>query len=110
MYNEHIVFSVPMGLLSKAIGENARNIKKLNEIIGKRVKIVPSPRGIQDAEKFLEKVVSPTQFKELEVTDNEIIITAGNQNKAALLGRNKRRLIELQKIAKSFFGKDLRIV
>ncbi len=109
-YNEHVVFSVPIGLISKAVGENGRNIKKLSEVLGKRVKVVPSPRGIQDAEKFLEKVVSPTQFKDIEILDEEIIITAGIQNKAALLGRNKRRLIELQKIVKNFFGKDLRII
>jgi len=31
------------------------------------------------------------------------------QNKAALIGRNRRRLLELQKIAKGFFNKELRI-
>ena len=109
-YNEHIIFSVPMALVSKAVGENGRNIKKLNEVLGKRVKVVPSPNGIQDAEKFVERVISPTQFRGLEVVDDGIIITAGSQNKAALLGRNKRRLLELQKIVKNFFGKDLKIV
>ena len=109
-YNEHVVFSVPMALVSKAVGENGRNIKKLNEILGKRVKVVPSPNGIKDAEKFIERVISPTQFREIEVVDDTIVITAGSQNKAALLGRNKRRFLELQKIVKNFFGKELRIV
>lgn len=109
-YNNHIVFSVPTKLVSKAIGEGGKNVKKINEILEKKVKVVASPNGIQDAKKFIETVISPTKFKELEITDNEIIITAGSQNKAALLGRNKRRFLELQKIIKNFFGKDLRII
>jgi NusA-like KH domain protein len=109
-YNECIIFSVPVRLLSKAIGENGKNIRRLNEVMGKRVKVIPSPNGIQDARRFIENVISPTKFKEMEITDREIIITAGTQNKAALLGRNKRRLIELQKIVGDFFGRDLRII
>ena len=50
-------------------------------------------------------------FKDFEIKENEIIITAGNiQNKAALIGRDKRRLIELEKITRDFFGKDLKII
>ena len=39
-----------------------------------------------------------------------LILTAGSQSKAALIGRNKRRLLELQRIAKDYFGKEFRIV
>lgn len=109
-YNECIIFGVPGHLISKAIGENGKNLKKLSEIIGKRVKVVPNPNGVEDAEKFLEKIITPTKFKEMKLVGDEIIITAGTQNKAALLGRNKRRLIELQIIVKNSFGKDLRII
>jgi hypothetical protein len=38
-------------------------------------------------------------------------LTAGNtQNKAALIGRDKRRLLEMQKIIKDFFSRDFRII
>jgi len=109
-YNEAVIFSVPKPLVSKAIGDRGKNVRKLNEIIRKRIKIIVSPRGIEDAETFLKAVVSPVEFKEIEIKDDEIIITAGSQSKAALLGRNKRRLIELQEIVKDYFKKRLRIV
>lgn len=109
-YNEVIVFSVPKKLVSKAIGEGGRNIRQMSEILRKRIKVVSTPNGIEDAKSFIESVVSPVTFKNLEIKENEIIITAGSQSKAALLGRNKRRLIELQKIVKNFFGKELRII
>ena len=39
-YNEMIIFCVPRKLISKAIGETGKNVKKLNEILGKKVKII----------------------------------------------------------------------
>ena len=107
-YNEGIVFCVPRQLVSKAIGEGGRNIRKMSEILGKRIKVVAAPEGLHDAEGFIRAVVSPTTFKSLEVKDNEIIVNGGD-NKAALIGRNKRRLQEMQKIVKDFFGKEFRI-
>ena len=109
-YNNQIIFCVPKNLISKAIGENGRNVKKINEILGKRVKVIPKPKGVYDIRKFVENIVSPVKFNDLEVAENEIILTAGNQSKAALIGRNKRRLFELQKISKDYFEKELRIV
>jgi transcription antitermination factor NusA-like protein len=94
----------------RAVGENARNLKKMNEIIRKRIRVIPLPRGIQDAKVFIENIVSPVTFKDLEITDKEIILNAGGtQNKAALIGRDKKRLIEMQKIVNDYFGKEFRI-
>ena len=108
-YNEALVFCVPRPLISKAIGEGGRNIKKLNYILGKRIKIVASPQGIHDAEYFIRAIVNPIVFRNLEIRDNEVIVSAG-ASKAALIGRNKRRFLEMQKIVKGFFGKEFRIV
>lgn len=109
-YNDAIIFCVPRTLVSKAVGENGRNIKKISEILGQKIKVIPSPAGIQNAKYFFGAVVSPVGFKNLEIKDNKIIITAGSQSKAALIGRNKRRLLELQKISQDFFGKELKVV
>lgn len=109
-YNNLIIFCVPKNLVSRAIGENGRNIKRINEILSKKVKVVSKPEGIHEIKRFVEAIVSPVTFKDLEVKDNEIILTAGFQSKAALIGRNRRRLHELQKILKDYFGKELRII
>ncbi|MFH1310868.1 MAG: hypothetical protein ABIH65_00490 [Nanoarchaeota archaeon] len=108
-YNEAIFFCVPRYLLSKAIGENGRNIKEMSRILSRRIKVVVYPEGIHNAETFIRAIVSPVNFKNLEVKNNEIII-AGGSNKAALIGRNKRRLLEMQKIIENFFGKEFRVV
>ena len=54
--------------------------------------------------------MSPVTFRDLNVENNEITLTAGSHSKAALIGRNKRRLNELKQISKDFFGKELKII
>ena len=109
-YNEAIIFCVPKPLIPRAIGAGGRNIRQISEILRKRIKIIPSPRGIQDVKGFIGAIVKPVTFNDLEIKDNEIILTAGRQSKAALIGRNKRRFLEMQKIVKDYFGKEFRII
>src|SRR3989338_5505284 len=108
-YNESIVFCVPKPLVQRSIGQGGRNIREMSEILDRRIKIVAQPMCIWDAEYFIRSIVSPTTFKNFEIKGNEILITGGD-NKAMLIGRNKRRLFEMQKIVEDFFGKEFRVV
>lgn len=110
VYNNVIIFAVPASLLSRTIGPNGKNVREIQNRLGKRVKIVREANGIGDAERFVEDIVEPIAFVSFEVRGNEIVITAGTRNKAALIGRNKRRLIELSRIIGDNFGKELKIV
>lgn len=109
-YNDAIVFCVPKPLVSRAIGENGKNSKELSKILDKKIKIISAPEGIKDAKPFIQSIVNPVEFKDLEVNNDEIIIHAGSKSKAALIGREKRRLLEMRRIARDFFGKEVRIV
>lgn len=111
IYNNTIFFAVPKELVSRAIGPAALNVKRIQENLGKKVRIIEEPQGLKDAMKFLKDIVSPNRFKLLEIKENCFTITAGNnQNKAILMGRNKKRLEELQKIVRDTYGMDLRII
>ena len=109
-YNNMLVFCVPRRLIKQALGQNAENLKKMSGIIGKRIRVVAQPNGVEDAREFIERVVSPLTFNDLEITTNEIIMNAGRMNKALLIGREKRRLIEMQNIIKYFFKREFRII
>jgi NusA-like KH domain protein len=110
VYNATIIFVVPQDKLSKAIGENGRNIKEMSDVIHKKVKVVMVPEGLADAEKFISTIIYPAQLKNVELRENFLIINAGQQNKAMLIGRNRARLDEMKRIVKDYFGKDLRIM
>ena len=111
VYNNILFFAVEGKQVSRAIGTSASNIKKIQDQIGKKVKIISEPRDSRDITRFIENIVFPIRFKSLEIKDNAALITAGsNQNKAALIGRNKRRLEELAKIVNDFFNLDLKII
>ncbi|MDO8563904.1 MAG: hypothetical protein Q7R87_02760 [Nanoarchaeota archaeon] len=110
VYNNSIIFAVPKALLARAIGQQAYNIRNIQEQIGKKIRVIEEANGVSDMKKFIEDVVAPISFKGVEVKDRTIILTAGSQSKAALIGRNRRRLDELQQIVKDTYNLDLRIV
>ena len=109
-YNNMLVFCVPRRLIKKALGQNAENLKKMSSIIGKRIRVVAQPEGVEDAREFIRRIISPITFNGIEITPEEIIVNAGKMNKAMLIGREKRRLNEMKKIVQSFFKRDFRIV
>ena len=82
----------------------------MSQILRKKIKIIEEPKDIENIKKFISDIVDPVTFKDVEVSGDEVILTAGSQSKAALLGRNKRRLKEMQKIVEDYFNKEFRIV
>ena len=110
IYNNTIIFAVPSKLISRAIGPKGKNIREMQEKLGKKIKIIKEADDVGDAERFVKDIVEPVTFVSLEIREGEIVITAGARSKAALLGRNKRRLAELSKILEDNFGKELKII
>ena len=110
VYNNIIIFAVPSDMVARAIGPAGKNIRELQQMLGKKIKIIKEPKGIEDVQRFVADIVDPLSFKSLEVKDGDFLLTAGPQSKAALIGRNRRRLIELDQILKDNFGKELKII
>jgi len=94
LYNSVLIFAVPQGAVSRAVGINGNNVKRLSEILGKRIKILPLPRDMRDIFKFVAMIVQPIEIKKIEINGEEAVITSDNGNKAALIGRKKARLEE----------------
>ena len=112
VYNNQIIFAVPKAQMSVAIGKGAVNVKKLNEILRRKIKIVAMPAvdSNEGVEKFVGDVVAPIEFNSIEVRDDSVVVNAGRQSKAALIGRGRQREKELGDALKNFFGiRKLRI-
>jgi len=105
IYNNQIVFAVPKAKVSVAIGKGADNVKKLNGILRKKIKVVamPASDNREGIGKFVEAVVAPVEFNKVEVKENSVTINAGRQSKAALIGRGRQRERELSEVLKNFF-------
>jgi len=109
-YNDNIMFCVPRFKLAQALGRNGENLRKISDIVKKRIRIVVCPNSIEDAKRFIESIISPASFKDIEITEQEIIISAGSvQNKATLFGRHKKRFIEMKRIINDFFDREYRV-
>jgi len=108
VYNNTIIFGVHPSLVSRAIGENGRNVRQMSEILGKKIKVIPFPG--KNVYEFICRIIEPVRFKSLEMNDKEVIINAGRQSKATLIGRNRQRLEELNQIVKENYGKEVRII
>lgn len=109
-YNNFIVFAVPARFMSQAIGISGKHVRVIQDTLGKKIKIVKEAEGLEDTARFIHDVVEPLGFRSLEITDKEIIMTAGGHHKASLIGRNRARLSELSKILEDSLGRTLRIV
>lgn len=109
-YNHMILFAVPRKFVLTAIGKNNSNLKELNRLIGKKIKIVAIPQGKEDIEHFVSVIVHPIKFREIELKEDTITIRATTQNRASLIGRDKIRLKEMENILEQYFEiKKLRI-
>ncbi|MBR9706013.1 hypothetical protein GOV14_03195 [Candidatus Pacearchaeota archaeon] len=103
-YNNTIVFAVPRKFVMRAIGKDNSNLKQLNDLIRKKIKIVAIPQGREDIENFVSVITRPVKFKGIEIKDDDAIITATTQSKASLIGRGKVRMEEMQKILQQYFA------
>jgi transcription antitermination factor NusA-like protein len=111
VHNNTIFFAVGKEVMSRAIGPSALHIRKIQDQIGKKVRIIQEEDGLRDIQRFIEDVVAPVRLKSVEVKDGFVTISAGNnQSKAALIGRNRRRFLELRKIMQDVYNLDLKII
>ena len=106
VYNNQIVFAVPKDKVSVAIGRSAVNVKKMNEILRRKIKVVimPAINSNKEIDEFIKDVVAPIEFNGIEIKENSIVVNAGRQSKAALIGRGRQREKELGAALKNFFG------
>jgi transcription antitermination factor NusA-like protein len=101
-YASSLIFIVDPFQLNQAMGERENNLRKLGITFKKRVKIVPEPTP-EKINRFVKILVSPVKFKSLSIENGEVIIKAGPQGKASLIGRNHANLDQLQDILRHYF-------
>lgn len=101
------IFVVKEGLAGMAVGKAGSNIKKLEKITKKKVKVVEYSA---DPCKFVANLIFPIRPKDIVKEDDKIKIIAGDfQSRARLIGRNKKNLNQLLNIFNKYFKESIEI-
>ena len=104
--NSELMFIVKEGDAAKAIGRNGINIRKIGRLLKKKIKVVEFN---SEVERFVENIIRPTEGKVYKDGENVVIEAKSVQDKANLLGKNRRNLNQLNSIVKKYFDVDVRI-
>ncbi len=103
-YDNIIIFAVPKKFVTKAIGRNAQNVNRLSMRLNRKVKIVATPTSQIDLDNFISVIIFPHKFKRLSLENHQLIIFSAPREKAALIGRGKKRLKKLSDVLERFFS------
>jgi len=110
-YNNMVYFAVLPQDIFRAIGKDSENLKKLSNVIERKIRVIAYPSKLKEAPKFILQMIVPLELKNITINGKEIIIDAGSREaKALLMGRDKKKLEELEDIIKSFFGCELKVL
>lgn len=107
--NERLIFIVEENEIGKAIGKRGINIKRLENMLKKKIRVVEfNPDVLQ----FIKNMLYPLQTTNIENNDDIITITGPDtKTKALIIGRNKQNLNNLIAIVKRYFDiKDINVV
>jgi transcription antitermination factor NusA-like protein len=104
-YNNTLIFGVPKSKVSQAIGKDASNVRRLNQILRRKIKVIamPAKTDYKGIEKFISDLISPIELSKIEIIDGKVEIGGNRLNKASLIGRNRVREKELLTILKNAF-------
>ncbi len=105
---EIIYFVVAPGELGKAIGKGAVNIKRVQEELGKRIKVVEYN---DDMVTFIKNIIYPAKVEEIVEENNVIFIKdSSKKTKSLLIGRGGKNLKLINRAVKRFFNKEVKVV
>ena len=107
--SEQLIFIVEENEIGKAIGKKGSNVKRLEGLLNKKIKIVEFNPNIRQ---FIRNFVMPLQVKEI-TEENGIITIVGpdTKTKGLLIGRERKNLENLKDIVKRYFQiEDIKVI
>lgn len=107
--NERLLFIVEENEMGKAIGRNGMNIKRMENAIKKKIKLVEFSN---DALQFVRNMIHPVEALDIRAEDGIITIHGKDTSaKAMLIGRERQNINHLGSIVKRYFDvKEIKVV
>lgn len=99
--NGNLIFIVYPGEISKAIGKNGSNVKKVTQLLNKKVRIIEFN---SDVEKFITHLLYPIEVDSITVSDNTLTIRdRSREKKSKIIGRESKNLRFLESVLKQYY-------
>ncbi len=103
-YNEMLVFIVSEHQGRKAVGMKGKNVKQLNNLLNKKIKVVEYS---SEPVKFIKSFISPIVAEDINVDGKMMNIkVSSTKDKGVLIGRDSRNLSMLRDLVKKYFDLD----
>ena len=106
--NEKVLFIVEENQMGKAIGKNGINIKKMEYLLKKKIKLAEFNN---DAAQFVKNLAYPNEVQ-VEKKDGAIIVHCNDSNtRAMVIGRERQNINHISDIIKRYFDvKEIKVV
>lgn len=107
--NEKLIFIIEEGEMGKAIGKNGINIKRVEKMLKRKIKLVEFSNNILE---FVKNTVYPIEILDVNM-ENGIIMIHGRDSvtKSILIGRERQNINHLTDIVKRYFDvKEIRVL
>jgi transcription termination/antitermination protein NusA len=96
-----LIYVVQKGEIGKAIGKNASNIKKVENMLKRKVRVIEFN---EDVAKFVRNVLAPIKVEEVELVDSKVVIRDPNMKiKGMIIGRDASNLKKHKEIVSRYF-------
>lgn len=108
-FKEKLIFVVEYGQAKRAVGKSGETMKKVEEKIGKRLKIVEFNR---DKLTFIKNLILPFKMNLKEEEDTIVIEGDDVKAKGLLIGAKAQNLRNMEKIVRRYFPdvKEIKVI
>jgi len=99
--DDSIIYIVHENEMGKAIGKNGSNIKRVENTLKKKIKLIEFNNDISQ---FIQNLIFPLKVKEIK-EENSIVTIYGNdtRTKGMLIGRDRHNINSVKDIVKRYF-------
>ena len=105
--NDVIMFIVQENEMGKAIGRKGSNIRRIEGLLKKKVKLVEFNENVLQ---FIENLIKPIKAKEITNEDEVINIYAlDTKTRGMLIGRDRSRINSINEIVKRYFKVEVKV-
>ncbi len=102
-----IYFIVAQGFLGKAVGKKGANVKRVQQELGRKIRII---EFADDPVGFVKNVIYPVTAEEIiEADDSVMIRDANKRTRSLLIGRGGKNLQLINRAVKRFFNKEVKV-